>query len=81
LLRALPRSYQVTPDIPDRRRATQQQKVTPAGRQPQTETARRPVGTNATASDVTDTPEAKQQASKRERGGMHFDAVYLLGPM
>jgi hypothetical protein len=29
LLRALPRSYQVTPDIPDRRRATQQKVVRP----------------------------------------------------
>jgi hypothetical protein len=29
LLRALPRSYQVTPDIPDRRRATQQKEVRP----------------------------------------------------
>ena len=30
LLGALPRSYQVTPDIPDRRRATQQKEVRPA---------------------------------------------------
>ena len=31
LLGALPRSYQVTPDIPDRRRATQQKEVRPTG--------------------------------------------------
>src|SRR5215207_4775289 len=31
LLRAVPRSYQVTPDIPDRRRATQQKEVRPTG--------------------------------------------------
>ena len=45
LLRALPRSYQVTPNIPDRRRATQQKEVRPApGRQPQRESARRRSG-------------------------------------
>ena len=44
LLRALPRSYQVTPDIPDRRRATKQKEVRPAGRQPQRESARRRSG-------------------------------------
>ena len=56
LLRALPRSYQVTPDIPDRRRATQQKEVRPTGRQPQRESALRPVGTISTASDITDDP-------------------------
>src|SRR5829696_8174904 len=54
LLEAVPRIYQVTPDIPDRRRATQQKEVRPTGRQPQRESARRPVGTFSTASDVTD---------------------------
>jgi hypothetical protein len=54
LLRALPRSYQVTPNIPDRRRATQQRKSGHSGRQPQRESARRPVGTISSASDVTD---------------------------
>src|SRR5215203_2657514 len=43
LLEAVPRIYQVTPDIPDRRRATQQKEVRPTGRQPQRESARRPV--------------------------------------
>ena len=41
LLGALPRSYQVTPDIPDRRRATQRKVVRPNGRQPERESARR----------------------------------------
>ena len=46
LLGARPRSYQVTPDIPDRRRATQQKgSQAQTGRQPQRESARRPVGT------------------------------------
>jgi hypothetical protein len=36
-------------DIPDRRRATQQKEVRPTGRQPQRESARRPVGTISTA--------------------------------
>ena len=44
LLGALPRTYQVTPDIPDRRRATQQKEVRPTGRQPQRESARRRSG-------------------------------------
>src|SRR4051812_19249663 len=55
LLRALPRSYQVTPDIPDRRRATQRKVVRPNGRQPERESARRRSGTISTASDITDT--------------------------
>src|SRR5215207_6771699 len=57
LLEAVPRIYQVTPDIPDRRRATQQKEVRPTGRQPQRESARRPVGTFSSASDVTETPD------------------------
>ena len=36
------------------------------GRQPQRESARRPVGTFSSASDVTDEPESKQQASKQQ---------------
>src|SRR5215208_2948019 len=65
LLEAVPRIYQVTPDIPDRRRATQQKEVRPTGRQPQRESARRPVGTFSTASDVTDeaNPNSKPQSS------------------
>jgi hypothetical protein len=65
LLGAVPGSYQVTPDIPDRRRATQQKEVRPTGRRPQRESARRPVGTVSTASDVTDeaNPNSKPQGS------------------
>ena len=37
------------------------------GRQPQRESARRPVGTLTSASDVTDAAESKQQASMRQR--------------
>src|SRR4051795_11242522 len=45
LLEAVPRIYQVTPDIPDRRRATKQKEVRPLhGRQPQSESARRRSG-------------------------------------
>src|SRR4051812_855729 len=45
LLEALPRIYQVTPDIPDRRRATKQMEVRPLpGRQPQRASARRRSG-------------------------------------
>ena len=57
LLEATPRIYEVTPDIPDRRRATQQKEVRPKpGRQPHRESARRPVGTISSTSDVTDEP-------------------------
>src|SRR3954468_9695680 len=42
LLEAVPRIYQVTPDIPDRRRAKKKKQVRPyPGRQPQRESARR----------------------------------------
>src|SRR5215211_4919813 len=70
LLRVVPRSYQVTPDIPDRRRATQQKEVRPTGRQPQRESARRPVGTFSTASDVTDeaNPNSKPHCDSDDRG-------------
>src|SRR5215216_6247969 len=45
LLEATPRIYQVTPDIPDRRRATKQKESQAlAGRQPQRESARRRSG-------------------------------------
>jgi hypothetical protein len=53
---ALPRSFQVTPDIPDRRRATKQKVVRPNGRQPQRESARRRSRNRHLASDVTDDP-------------------------
>ena len=65
LLGALPRSYQVTPDIPDRRRATQQKEVRPTGPTASKRVSSPPVGTFSSASDVTDDAESQQQASKR----------------
>jgi hypothetical protein len=69
LLGAVPRSYQVTPDIPDRRRATQQRRSGHSGRQPQRESARRPVGTLSTSSDVTDTHD-RNSKPRSESGRM-----------
>jgi hypothetical protein len=57
LLEAVPRIYQVTPDIPDRRRATKQEQVRP---QIWPTASKRvsspPVGTIPSASDITDKP-------------------------
>src|SRR5947208_4577540 len=57
LLEALPRIYQVTPDIPGRRRATNQEQVRP---QIWPTASKRvsspPVGTIPSASDITDDP-------------------------
>src|SRR3954453_4433875 len=57
LLEAGPRIYQVTPDIPGRRRATQQEQVRP---QIWPTASKRvsspPVGTIPSASDITDDP-------------------------
>src|SRR3954466_5099528 len=64
LLRAMPRSYQVTPDIPDRRRATQRKVVRPNGRQPERESARRRRRSLPLTSDVADEPDPN---SKPER--------------
>ena len=69
----MPRSYQVTPDIPDRRRATQQKEVRPdPGRQPQRESARRPVGTFSSASDVTDAPNPNSKPRSSSDGGRFY---------
>ena len=67
LLRALPRSFQVTPDIPDRRRATQQKEVRPTGSTASKRVSSPPVGTISAASDVTDSPNhnSKPQSSIR----------------
>jgi hypothetical protein len=54
LLRARPRSFQVTPDIPDRRRATQQKEVRPAGPTASKGVSSPPVGTFSSAPDITD---------------------------
>src|SRR3954469_18769075 len=57
LLEAVPRIYQVTPDIPGRRRATKQEQVRP---QIWPTASKRvsspPVGTIPSASDITDDP-------------------------
>src|SRR3954447_17291591 len=57
LLEAVPRIYQVTPDIPGRRRATKQEQVRP---QIWATASKRvsspPVGTIPSASDITDDP-------------------------
>src|SRR5215217_3339838 len=56
LLRALPRSYQVTPEIPNPATSdTAKGGQAPTGRQPETESARRRTGTISAASDITDT--------------------------
>src|SRR6476646_10676784 len=65
LLRALPRSYQVTPNIPDRRRATQQKEVRPLRPTASKRVSSPPVGTFSSASDDTDHP---NQNSKPQRG-------------
>src|SRR4051794_14818687 len=76
LLRALPRSYQVTPDIPDRRRATKQKEVRPAGRQPQRESARRRSGpssqrrTSPTPRITTASLEAAAPSTRRLSAGL-----------
>src|SRR5215207_7506938 len=68
LLRALPRSYQVTPDIPNRRRATQRKVVRPNGRQPARESARRRSGTIPSASDITDDPNHNSKPRNQRSG-------------
>jgi hypothetical protein len=75
----MPRSYQVTPDIPDRRRATQRKVVRPNGRQPERESARRRSGTISTASDITDTTDHN---SKPEGSGdlIHPAPIVAIGP-
>src|SRR3954466_7247450 len=55
LLEAVPRIYQVTPDIPDRRRATKQEQVRPQiWPTASMRVSSPPVGTFSATSDVTD---------------------------
>jgi hypothetical protein len=75
LLGALPRSYQVTPDIPDRRRATQRKPVRPHGRQRESESARRRSRSLHLASDVADEPDPN---SKRDGSTEPGDEPRLL---
>jgi hypothetical protein len=70
LLEAVPRIYQVTPDIPDRRRATKQEQVRP---QIWPTASKRvsspPVGNLPSASDVTD--DANHNSKPRSSGCSH----------
>src|SRR3954471_20968487 len=70
LLEAVPRIYQVTPGIPDRRRATKQEQVKP---QIWPTASKRvsspPVGTIPSASDVTDEPNHNSKP-RRSSGGV-----------
>jgi hypothetical protein len=77
LLGALPRSFQVTPDIPDRRRATQQKEVRPLRSTASKRVSSPPVGTFHAASDITDEARSQQQASKEQRRA----ATELLGAL
>src|SRR3954471_480662 len=68
LLEAKPRIYQVTPDIPDRRRATQQKEVRP-NRPTASKRVSSPPGRDLLLGVGRQRPpESKQQASSRQRG-------------
>ena len=76
LLEAVPRIYQVTPDIPDRRRATKQDGSQALARPTASKrVSSPPVGTIPTASDITDTPNPNSKprcsgaATRAVRGG------------
>ena len=73
-LGAVPRSYQVTPGHPDRRRATQRKPVRPQGRQRESESARRRSGPSPARRT---SPDAPNHNSKREAGAWP-DGVPLL---
>src|SRR3954454_21450064 len=68
LLEAVPRIYQVTPDIPGRRRATKQEQVRP---QIWPTASKRvsspPVGTIPSASDITDDPNHNSKPRRSSR--------------
>ena len=65
LLGALPRSYQVTPDIPTGDERHNKSKVRPNRPTASKRVSSPPVGTFSTASDVADEANHKQQASMR----------------
>jgi hypothetical protein len=83
LLEAVPRIYQVTPDIPERRRATKQEQVRP---QIWPTASKRvsspPVGTIPSSSDITDEPNhnSKPQRSSRAplRPGYRVSSIALV---
>ena len=72
---ALPRSNHVTPDIPDRRRATQQKQVGPPRPTASRQSTRRPVGTTSSASDITDTRIQTASLKAEARSGRHRSAA------
>ena len=74
LLGALPRSFQVTPDIPDRRRATQQKEVRPAGPTASKRVSSPPVGTIPAASDITDKPNHNSKPQSSSGGSAWSDS-------
>src|SRR3954469_2408353 len=67
LLEAVPRIYQVTPDIPDRRRATKQKEVRPSPTDSLKESQPAARSGPSPPRRTTPTAESKQQASMRQR--------------
>ena len=79
MLRALPRSYQVTPNTPTGDERHNKRKSGHHGRQPQRESARRPVGTLPSAPDVTERIETASLEGVARRTAMIVrDALSLL---
>src|SRR3954452_8620898 len=66
LLEAVPRIYQVTPDLPDRRRATKQKEVRPSPADSLKERQLAARSGPAPRRRTTPTAESKQQASKQQ---------------
>src|SRR3954463_8324120 len=74
LLEAVPRIYQVPPDIPDRRRATKQKEVRPSPADSLNESQLAARSGPSPRRRTTPTAESKQQASMRQRGRVWFGA-------
>jgi hypothetical protein len=72
---ALPHSHQVTPNIPTGDEQHNKSKSGHPGRQPQSQSARRPLGTISTSSDITDTPSPN---SKPQRGSADCSVLLVL---
>src|SRR5215211_6568039 len=72
LLEALPRIYQVTPDIPDRRRATKQKEVRPSPADSLNESQLAARSGPSPRRRTTPTAESKQQASMQQRSYVRF---------
>src|SRR5215217_3309816 len=74
LLEAVPRIYQVTPDIPDRRRATKQKEVRPSPADSLNESQLAARSGPSPRRRTTPTAESKQQASMQQRLCVRFAA-------